>query len=86
MTPSMPTGVHPPILGFAARSGAGKTTRRRLAPRGAGRQTGRNPPMLTNAHLPILGFAAWSGTGKTALRQRLAPGGAGRQTGRDSRC
>ena len=44
MTPPMPTSVHLPILGFAARSGAGRTTLLlRLVPCGAGRQTGRNP-------------------------------------------
>ena len=42
MTLPMPTGVHPPILGFAARSGAGRTALLRLAPRGAGRRTGRS--------------------------------------------
>ena len=43
MTFPMPTGVRPPILGFAARSGAGRTTpRRRLVPCGAVRRTGRS--------------------------------------------
>ena len=44
MTLPMLTNAHLPILGFAAWSGAGRTTLlRRLVPCGAGRQTGRNP-------------------------------------------
>ena len=44
MTLPMPTGVHPPILGFAAWSGAGRTTLLlRFAPRGVGRRTDRTP-------------------------------------------
>ena len=42
MTLPMPIGVHPPIPGFAAWSGAGRTTLRRL-PVLAERQTDRTP-------------------------------------------
>ena len=79
MTLPMLTNAHLPILGFAARSGAGRTLRRWTV-------DGPGLPMLTNAHLPILGFAAWSGTGRTRLLRRLVPCGAAWQTGRNPRC